>query len=586
VTAARLVGAGIPPAARTRARIAIAIISVALCGLGYRAYGLQVDDYSHYADLATRQHGLAVDIPAPRGTILDARDRPLAISADSDSIWADPREIRDVAATAERLAAILGGDPAVLEAKLGAERRFVWIDRHVDPQVAAAVRAAKLAGIEIAREPRRWYPAGALGGPVLGHTNVDGVGIDGLELAHNAALTGTRGGGRGLRDARGRRVFADGLALAEVGATVKLTIDRSIQAIADAALASAVTTNGASSGVVVVLDVATSHVLAMSSYPSFDPNLPMPVGGARNRAVTDAYEAGSGMKLFTIAAALDAGVVTPETEFDLNNGSMQIGSHTINDVDHDKYLTVSGILKRSSNVGAVQIGQRLGRERLREALVRFGFGAKTRIELPGEQAGTLHPAQRWREVELATITYGYGLTVTPLQLAAAVAAIGNDGVYRAPRVLADHEGEPTRVLTAKSARAVKAMMATVFERGKNHGTAWSVVVPGYRCGGKTGTARKYDPELKQYVAKRYLSSFVGLAPIDDPRLAIVVLIDEPTGVDYFGGKVAGPVFARVASETLRYLGVPGETLVCPPPVPGAPPNTRPKTCVTDEPRAP
>jgi cell division protein FtsI (penicillin-binding protein 3) len=584
---------GVPRPARIRAHVAVLVISLGLFGLVWRAWALQIDDNDHYRELATRQHALVVDIPAPRGDIRDAVGRPLAISADADSIWANPHEIHDVAATAEKLATLMEVDAATLEGKLAGDRRFVWIARHVKPELAAAVRAAALAGIPgvyVAREPRRWYPARAIGGPVIGRADIDGNGLDGIELSLNTALTGTRGAGHAVRDARGRRMFADGLAQPEPGATVTLTIDTTIQAIAETALADGIAAQKAKGGVAVVLEVQTGRALALASYPTSNPNIAG--GAARDKAVNDAYEAGSVMKVFSVSAALDAGVVTPETEFDLNNGSIQIGtSKPIRDVHPDKYLTVAGIIKRSSNVGAVQIAQRLGKDKLHDGLVRFGFGTRTGIELPGEQAGTLRPAKKWREIEQATISFGYGLTVTPLQIAAALAAIGNDGIYNAPRIIADitdPDGksiftsalEPRRVLSAKTAAQMRTMLATVFEAGKQAGTAHNIVVPGFRCGGKTGTANKYDPETKHYSLDHYLASFAGLAPIANPRLAVIVIVDDPSGLDHYGGSVSGPIFARIASETLRYLGVPGESLVCPPPSHDPPPAIiPPKTCV-------
>ncbi|HEU0031062.1 MAG TPA: penicillin-binding transpeptidase domain-containing protein [Kofleriaceae bacterium] len=597
---------GIPHSARVRAYLAGAVVTAGLVGVAFRAWALQVDGNEHYRALAERQHALTVEIPAPRGEILDAHGIPLAVSADADSVWANPREIRDVTATADKLAAILDVEPATLEGKLAGDRRFVWIDRHVTPEIAAAVRDAKLPGIEVAKEPRRWYPGKTLAGPVIGRADIDGNGLDGLELAMNAHLTGQRGEGHAVRDAHGRRMFADGVAQPEPGATVKLTLDRSIQAIADSALADAVHTHDAAAGVVVVLDVDTGKVLALASSPTYDPNTVEKIGAARNRTVTDSFEAGSVMKLFTVAAALDAGAVRPDTEFDVQMGVMYIPgrSRPIRDVHYDKYLTVAGIIKRSSNVGAVKIAQRLGKDALYDAFKAYGFGAKTKIELPGEQPGMVRPGKKWRDVELATIAFGYGITVTPLQIAAALAAIGNDGTYHPPRIVdsvIDADGQVVyrgsadarQVMSAKTAKQVRTMMATVFEGGKNAGTAASLVVPGFKCGGKTGTAHKYDHALRAYADNKYLSSFIGLAPIDHPRLAIVVIIDDPRGGDYYGGKVAGPVFAQVASESLRYLGVPGEPLVCPPPPPRAPgeppPNPLlitipPKTCI-DPPKA-
>ncbi|MGE0867829.1 MAG: penicillin-binding protein [Kofleriaceae bacterium] len=588
---------GVPHGARLRAYLMGVVVTAGLTGVAWRAWGLQVSDTDHYRELAARQHALSVDIPAPRGEVIDSHGRPLAVSADADSVWANPKEIRDVTETADKLAKLIGGNAAELEDKLAGDRRFVWIDRHVTKEIAQAVRAAKIPGIEVAREPRRWYPAKTIAGPVIGRADIDGRGLDGIELSMDDRLRGRRGAGNALRDAHGRKMFADGLAQPEPGATVQLSIDRSIQAIADAAIADSVTANKAVSGSVVVLDVATSRVLAMASFPSSDPNSTENHQGSRNRPVTDVFEAGSVMKMFTVANALEAGVVKPDTLFDVQWGMLKIGYKTIRDTHPEKYLTVSGIIKHSSNVGAVKIAMKLGRERQYAGLKSFGFGTRSGIELPGEQSGTVRDGSRWRDIEFATIAFGYGITVSPLQIAAGLAAIGNNGIYTQPRIVervTDRDGallyQPTpasrQVLSPANAQAMRDMLASVFEGGKDGGTAGSIVVPGFQCGGKTGTAHKYDPATKQYAEKRYLSSFAGLAPIDHPKLAIVVLVDEPSGGDYYGGKVAGPVFATVASESLRYLGVPGNTLVCPPRVPGALPSTAPKTCTVPSPKPP
>lgn len=561
---------GVTRAAHLRAASAVALLTLALGGISLRAWDLQVASGERFREKAARQHAITVEIPAPRGAIVDRNSRPLAVTADADSVWADPRLVRDVAATAERLAKLLGTDVRLLEEKLASERRFVWLARRVPPDAAAKVRAAHLPGIEISPEPHRYYPARTLAGTLLGRANIDGHGIDGLELVMDKALSGERSRMAGLKDARGRAVLADGLVPARPGAQVQLTVDLTIQAIAERALAEVAERTAAHGGVVVVLDVQSAEVLGMASWPNADPNDARPgQPPVRSRAVTDAYEIGSVMKLFTVAAALDARVTTPDELFDVEGGAWKLGTKTIRDVHHDWQLTTSEIIKRSSNIGAAKIARRLGREKLASTLRLLGFGKKSGIELPGEQAGLVRDAQRWREIELATIAYGYGLTVTPLQVTAAVAALGNGGVWRAPRIVArvtaadgtELPRPPAATVAAvrpATAAAMLPMLASVFEGGAKRGTASEVVVDGFRCGGKSGTAHKLDPATKTYSPSRYLSSFAGLAPIAAPRLAILVLVDEPTGGDYFGGKVAAPVFAKVASETLRYLGVPGE----------------------------
>jgi cell division protein FtsI (penicillin-binding protein 3) len=564
---------GVARAVKVRAYVATGLLTALLAGVAYKAWALQVGHADEFRARAMRQHVHMVEIPAPRGAILDARGRPLAVSADAESIYANPREVVDVVTTADRLAGLLGGDAATLEARLSSDRAFAWVARHVNPEEAAAVQAAGLAGVYVTHEPRRWYPGKTSGGPLLGFAGIDGDGLDGIELRFDEYLTGERARFAALRDARGKTALADGVVEAVPGATVQLTIDRAIQNVADEALGEAIETHQAKSGVVIVVEVATGAVLAMASAPTYDPNEPGDAVArqARNRAVTDVYEIGSVMKVFTVAAALDAGATRPDEWWDVEGGVWKLGRKTIRDTHHDDSLTTGGILKRSSNVGAVKLGLRLGRERLHEALARFGFGKRTGIELPLEEPGTLRSGSKWREIELATISFGYGLTVTPLQLAAAMAAIGDGGRWHTPHVIGRitrPDGtvayEPTvetrQIMKPETAAQLLPMLASVFENDKpSSGTAAGVVIDGFAAGGKTGTAHKIDPATKRYADKLYLASFAGLAPIGDPKIAVVVVIDEPSGKDYFGGKVAGPVFAKVVSETLRYLGVPGST---------------------------
>jgi cell division protein FtsI (penicillin-binding protein 3) len=553
---------GLSSGARTRAYLAGAVVGLGLFGLGMRAWAVQVENGDKYRAQAERQHEMRLDIPAPRGEVLDAHGQPLAVSADVDSIWANPHDVRDVQATAEKLAALTGVDAAVLEPKLAGDHRFVWLARHIEGDVAKKVAAAKLPGIEVVREPRRWYPARTIAGPVIGRADIDGKGLDGIELTMNETLAGKRTSIDALRDAKGHTMLAEGVRPAQPGSTVVLTLDRSIQAIAEAALDDAVAVNKPKAGVAVVLEIGTSHVLAMASYPTYDPNSGES-HGARNLPVTDAFEAGSVMKVFSVATALENGVV----------------GRAITDHTFDAYLTVAGIIKRSSNIGAAKIALLLGAERLYDGLKLFGFGTKSLIELPGERVGMLRNGKNWRDIDLAHIAFGYGATVTPLQIAGALAALGNHGIYREPRIVSEvRDGEGTvtyrgegaehRVVSEKTADRMMKMLEAVFDKdvlGKGGGTAKDLNVVGFKCAGKTGTAYKFDPVTHSYGNHdHYMSSFAGIAPADHPRLAVVVMIDDPTGPDHYGGSVAGPVFAKIASESLRYLGVPGEA--APPPV--------------------
>ena len=566
---------GVSAAARSRAYVATALVTLLLGGVGYKAWGLQIEHHQKFVDQALRQHVHVIEIPAPRGAIVDARNRPLAVSADAESVFANPQAVVDVVATAERLAQTLRLDQSSLEARLASGKQFTWIARHVSPEQAKAVRKLALTGVEVAGEPRRWYPSRESGGPVIGFANIDGAGIEGIELQMDDLLSGQRARFGAVRDARGKTLMADGLVEATPGATIQLTLDATVQHIADQALAAAVTANKAVGGTAVVLDVATGGVLAIASVPTYDPNDPARAikAHARNRAVTDSYEIGSIMKVFNISTALDAGVTRPDEVWNVENGRWKIPGHTVTDVHGASALTTAGIIKRSSNVGAAKIAMRLGRDRLYAGLKRFGFGAATGIELPGEQTGRVRDGSRWRDVELATIGYGYGVTVTPLQVAAAIAAIGNGGIYHEPRLIdrvtaADGTVVYERTLAGRvvvkptTAEQMRLMLASVFDKGTkgehDGGTAAGVEVPGFHAGGKTATAHKFDPATHHYALRRYLASFAGLVPIAAPRIAIVVVVDEPDPSSHFGGLVAGPVFGQIASQTLRYLGVPGD----------------------------
>ena len=550
-----------------RTYVATAVLTVAFALIAYKAYGLQIEQGDRYRRIAQRQHLRTVELPAPRGSIYDINGRELAVTANASSVFANPRDVSDVVATAETLAETLSLDVREVEAKLASRRYFVWIKRQITTKEASDLRSVSLRGIHLTPEPRRYYPNRSLAGTVLGFAGVDGKGLDGVELTMDQLLTGHRAKLRAVRDAAGGIMMADGMTAAQPGATITLTIDQSIQDICERILSTTARRFAAKAGTVVVIDVKTGRVLAMANYPNYNPNNPS--DGlrikARNRAITDAYEMGSTMKVFSISAALDAGAIKPDDEINVDGG-VRVGRKVIHDTHRDKVLTITGVIKRSSNVGAVKIAQKLGRKRLAAALRKYGFGRKSGIELPGERAGVLRPPETWADIELATIAFGHGMTATTLQLAAGLAAIGNGGVYHKPRIVASvreghrlvykSEVEGRRVMRADTAAIMRRMMAAVFDKGKDGGTARSVNVRGYRAGGKTGTAHKVDPETHSYSNELYLSSFAGLAPINDPKIAVVVVIDEPDADHHFGAVVAAPAFARIASETLRYLGVP------------------------------
>jgi cell division protein FtsI (penicillin-binding protein 3) len=557
---------------RIRFYVVGSLITLCFFGVAYRAYGLQVLNDDHFREMAERQHLRTIEVPAPRGSIFDRNGAELAVNADVESVFVNPRAVVDLGATAEKLAEALSIDIRELEGRLASQRYFAWVKRHVTPTEAERVRALDLQGVSLTAEPRRFYPGKRLAGHILGFAGIDGKGLDGLELAMDEVLTGTQARMAALRDASGKFMVDDPSAVPSPGASITLTIDRTIQFAAERAVREAVEINKAKSAVAVVMDVTNGDVLAIASYPDFDPNSPGDAKklGARNRAITDSYEVGSVMKVFTVASALEAGVIKPSTVIDVEKGRYRMGRKVFRDSFHDDDLDIGGIIKRSSNVGAVKIAQRLGAAALHEGFKRFGFGKRTDVELPGEVPGVIHNHKRWGELGLATHSFGYGMTSTPLQVTTAMASIGNHGVMFEPRIIrevVDGSGQSIytrkpkgrRVLSERTADQLIPMLESVFEGGKQHGTARSLFVGGHRVGGKTGTAHKIDPATRKYGDHLYLSSFSGIAPTGDPRIAVTVLIDEPHGEEHYGGKVAGPAWTRIVSETLAVLGIPADS---------------------------
>jgi len=549
-------------------------VRIAACGVGFlvlfaaigtRAFDLQIRDRERYKTLAEEQYLRDIELPPRRGRILDRNGAELASTADVESVYINPRTVSDTRRTAADLARALGLDRADVQKKLESRRYFTWLKRRVTPDEAAAVRKLGLSGLGLVHEPRRFYPNRSLAATVMGHAGSDGTGLDGVELAMDAALRGKPSSVQGVRDALGRDVLLDGAIdeTASAGQDVVLTLDRYLSFITERALGEALDKHGAKGVMAVVLDARTGDVLAMASAPTYDPNDPgnAAARGARNRTITDAYEPGSTMKVFTIAAALDAGVVRPDDRFDCMMGAMKVGKYTIHDTHPQGILTVADIFKHSSNIGTTRIARRLGRERLAEAFARFGFGKPTGVRLPGERGGYVRPVERWGEIGFANAAFGQGLTVTPLQLAAGVSVVASGGLYRTPRVVArvvhaDGRSEPQpvvperRVLSEKAARMMVTIMKGVTEEG---GTAKAAAIEGYPVAGKTGTAQKvsngrYDPT-------KWVASFVGFAPADDPRVVVAVTVDEPKGV-HLGGAVAAPIFKSIMEQALRYLHVP------------------------------
>ncbi|WP_223846234.1 peptidoglycan D,D-transpeptidase FtsI family protein [Wenzhouxiangella sp. AB-CW3] len=532
------------------------VVAVLLLG---RAVKLQVMEAEFLQSQGEARYLRQVSIPTVRGNIVDRNGEPLAVSTPVESVWAHPGELLQVADRIPELADLLGASPEDLERRLTqrAGREFVWLRRRVNPDLAEQVRDLQVPGVFLQREYRRFYPTGEVSAQVVGFTNIDDVGQEGLELAYNSWLQGEPGAKRVIKDRLGRVVQDIELVReARPGRDLRLTLDRRLQYLAFRELKSTVAEHGARSGSVVVMDVATGEVLAMVNYPSYNPNASGRVSseGLRNRALTDVFEPGSLIKPFAVAAAMEAGIANREMQIDTSPGTMRVSGHTIRDVRDFGELSVEGLLAKSSNVGVVQLVLSMDARHLWGVYSRFGFGSVAGTGFPGESAGVLRDYERWRKLEQATLAYGYGMSVTPLQLTRAVAAIADGGRLRQPTLISGTDNPPHSVLDPQLAEELGAMLESTVAPG---GTGTAAAVQGYRTAGKTGTSRKLDAGG---YSDRYIASFAGFAPASRPKLAAVVVINDPAGDQYYGGQVAAPLFGRVMEAGLRLFNVPPDDL--------------------------
>lgn len=501
-----------------------------------------------------------VDIPAHRGMITDRHGEPLAMSISVDSIWAVPRQLLG-AAGFDELAALLGYESHDLQRILKdrINREFVYLRRHADPETVSRMKALGVPGVYTQQEYRRYYPAGEVTAHLIGFTNVDDIGQEGLELAYNGWLKGTPGSKRVLKDRLGRVVEnVESIRAPDPGKPLVLSIDRRLQYLAYLELKAAVTHHRARSGSVVLLDVKTGEVLAMANQPSFNPNNRSVLDSERlrNRAMTDVFEPGSTLKPFTVAAGLESGLYKVTQTLDTSPGYFRVGGHTIRDHRDYGVLDLPGVIKKSSNVGASKIALSLESDRLWDMFNRLGLGRVTGTGFPGEASGRLSTPGGWSDVELATAAFGYGLSVTPLQLAQAYATLAGGGIRRPISLL--HQDAPVageRVMPQAVAEKVVRMLEGVVTP---EGTGGRAAVKGYRIAGKTGTVHKAT--AGGYAEDRYLSVFAGMAPASRPRLVLVAMINEPNGGDYYGGLVAAPVFSRIMADALRLLNLPPDDL--------------------------
>jgi len=563
-----------PPVSRLIAMFAV--MMVVFGGIVVRLAFLQVRDTPGLEALGMQQRVRTTTLPPRRGEIVDRTGVPLAVTREARDIYVDPRFVVDAETEAATVAGVLDLRASDVQAALEAEGTFVWIDRQVDLEVAVELEELALPGIGFLEVAKRYYPAGPLASQVLGFVNVDGAGAAGLELAYDEILAGTPG-------ERTTELSADGLPIANgldslaapvSGSTMLITLDRQMQFMVQAALERAVEDNDALAGTAVVMDPATGEVLAMATYPGFDPNAynEAPMEVMRNRAATDAFEPGSVNKIITAAAALETGVVTLDQRFRVP-ATMKVGPFTIEDSHPHpvESMTIGDIITESSNIGAALIAEQVGSMPLAGFMQRFGYGRTTGIGFPAEASGAMLPGRDWDEVIRATVSYGQGISVTPLQLANVYATIANGGRWMQPILVRGFEGpagvfrpgdrRPTRrVIGADTARLLTSMLAAAVEEG----TGVNAQIPGYQVAGKTGTSRKLD-ENGRYV-QRYHASFAGFLPAADPRVVIAVSIDEPRTV--YGGLAAAPLFQEIARYAIQRLAIPAAPSV------GLPPHAR------------
>jgi cell division protein FtsI (penicillin-binding protein 3) len=544
-----------------RVTLVLAFFSLIAAALAVRAVHLQVLNKEFLNQQADTRHLRRERISAHRGTITDRNGEPLAISTPVDSVWANPRELAPAVDDVPQLARTLGLDPQLLMRRItrSMDKEFLYLKRHLSPEQAQQVLALKLPGVNVQREYRRYYPAGEVTGHLVGFTDIDDEGQEGLELAFNHWLAGESGAKRVLKDRLGRSVEnVESIRPARHGKNLRTSIDLRIQYLAYRTLKAAIQSYNAESGSIVVLDVGTGEVLAVVNQPTYNPNDRSQFSAERyrNRAVTDIFEPGSSIKPLVIAAALESGEFRPSSVIDTAPGYVTVGAKTIEDRRNLGRVNLTTILARSSNVGVTKLAMSLQPDQLWQTMTRFGLGSLTSSAFPGESAGLLTHFSNWKPISQATLAYGYGISVTALQLAQAYSVLGNGGrMHPVSMVALEAPQEGEQVVAPDTAAAVRGMLEEAVRPG---GTGTKAAIAGYRVAGKTGTAWKFA--AGGYSEDKYISIFAGLAPASDPQLAAVVVIDEPSGELYYGSDVAAPVFAEVMTESLRLLAVPPDAL--------------------------
>ena len=538
-----------------RSRVVLLLCLAGFAVLLGRAFYLQALNNDFLQAKGEARFVRVVDMPASRGAVTDRHGKMLAISTPVESIWTSPSELDIDATQIAKLAAALGMDRKALADRIAdSSKNFVWLKRQLPPEQAMRVMALKIPGVFQQREFRRFYPSGDVTAHIIGFTGKDDQGQEGIELAQQGTLAGATGQKRVIKDRKGRIVEdIENLKAPREGRSLKLSIDERFQYLAHRELKAAVETHKAKGGALVMLDAKTGEILALVNQPDFNPNNRehVQLKQMRNRSITDVFEPGSTFKPFAVSAALEAGIIKPETVIVTGPG-LTIGSKTITDLPHrSTQLTVAQIIQTSSNIGTAKIALQLPSERLWNLYNELGFGIAPKTGFPGEATGKLRPVKTWRPIEQATMGYGYGISVSALQLARAYTIFTNEGVLL-PVTFLKRDGDVIgkQIISPKTAKTMAQMLETVTQQG---GTATKSQVSGYRIGGKTGTSHKLVGG--QYADHQYVSTFVGYGPVSSPRYIIAVTIDEPSAGKYFGGEVSAPVFSNVMTQALRMSGV-------------------------------
>lgn len=537
--------------------------------LGYRSFELQVLQSEKFSAGAKKQHSRVYKMPPIRGTVFDRNKKPLATSIWATSIYLNPKEVKDPDKLARAISKPLGLSRKKLISLTRSEKPFVWIKRGEDSRTGKKIEALGLSGVGFAEEPKRIYPNGSLLGQAIGFTNIDLKGVEGLEYGFEKMLAGKPATARIRTDGRGNRI-SDVLLNAKEQSTkgndVLLTVDSNIQHITEAALEKGIKKMKADRGAALLINPQTGEILSMASYPFFDPNRfgEFPQKTRKNLPVWMSFEPGSTLKVFLAATLLEEKMGDENTEYDCENGKLRIGPKVIKDV-HGGHgiLTVSETITYSSNICAWKIGETLGKKKLHDSLRNFGFGETVGVDLPGEARGKIQNLRNWKDIELATISFGQGISVTAIQLATALSSIANGGYLMKPYIVKKIVSPKGKVLMERNPESVKRVISydtaskitRILEQVVENGTGKNASIPGYRVAGKTGTAQMPNPETGTYYENRYLSSFIGFAPADDPRLALVVIVENPRKHTY-GGVVAAPIFKSITEKVLFYMQIP------------------------------